>query len=105
MTEIERDDFVKELSRHLGKDYIKLARALGMDKTDIDSIEYREPRELKEQIYIFFDIWKRTQGRNASISQLVSGLKQAGLSWCLEQMDSFISGRGVSPVVALSYEW
>eukprot|EP00731_Ephydatia_muelleri_P024081 Em0016g352a len=65
-----------------------------MDKTDIDSIEYREPRELKEQIYIFFDIWKRTQGRNASISQLVLGLKQAGLSWCLEQMDSFISGRG-----------
>ena len=64
-----------------------------MGKTEIDSIEYRERFDLNEQIYLFFYTWKQTQGKNASISQLMSGLKKARLLRCFEQIENFIRSK------------
>lgn len=84
--EIELDDFIGELSRHIGNDYKTLAHVFDMDRTDIESIECRDPKDLREQIHQFFVTWKQQQGRNASIDLLMSGLNKAKLSYCLEKM-------------------
>ena len=102
ITEIELNDFITELSRHIGKDYKKLARALGIDKTDIEAIEYREPRDLKEQIYEFFEHWKQKKGRKASVGKLMKGLEKAELSEVLEKMKRFTKGIRVETLSCLT---
>ena len=89
---IQLKDFVKELSRHIGNDYRKLARALGIVKTDIDSLELENPRDLKEQIAQFFIFWQRKEGRNATIEELKQALRKAELLDALEIMENFNKG-------------
>eukprot|EP00731_Ephydatia_muelleri_P024083 Em0016g354a len=89
MSGIQLNDFMKELSRHIGKDYKKLARALGIGKTDIDSLEIANPGDLKEQIAQFFILWQRKEGRNATIEKLKQALREAELLEALENMEKF----------------
>lgn len=102
IAEIELDDSIIELSRHIGKDYKRLARALGIYKTDIEAIEYRDPRDLKEQIYEFFEFWKQKEGMNASVGQLMWGLEKAELSEVLEKMKTFTKGIRVETLSCLT---
>ena len=89
---IQLNDFMKELSRHIGKDYKKLARALGIGKTDIDSLEIANPGDLKEQIAQFFILWQRKEGRNATIERLKQALREAELLEALDNMEKFNKG-------------
>lgn len=67
-----------------------LARALDIDKTEFDAIEYRDPRDLKEQIVQFFRIWEEREGSKASIETLMAALKKAELSEVVDKMEIFL---------------
>ena len=79
-------DFIKELSKHIGSDWKVLARSLGLEKTDIDAVSYDNQGSLQEQIYQFFEKWKQRNGRNATVEQLVDGLRDAELFDQLEML-------------------
>ena len=83
---------MKELSRHIGKDYKKLARALDLNKTEIDSLDIACPGDLKEQINQFFILWQRKEGRDATIERLKQGLIKEELWEVLEMMENFNKG-------------
>eukprot|EP00731_Ephydatia_muelleri_P024082 Em0016g353a len=82
--------FIRELSRHIGSDLRKLSRALDIDKTDFDAIEYRDPRDLKEQIVQFFRFWEEREGSKASVETLMAALKRAELFEVVNKMELFI---------------
>ena len=72
-------DFIKELSKYIGRDWKALARSVGLTKTDIEAISHDYHSSLEEQIYQFFEKWKQQNGRNATIQQLKDGLRNANL--------------------------
>lgn len=79
--------FITELSEHIGKDWMKLARELGLSKTNIDAIQIDNyPYGLEEQIFQFFQKWKQCKGMNATVEMLINGLKAAELNDQLELM-------------------
>ena len=73
------DVLTAELSKHIGIKWKSLARELGFNQTDIDDIEYKDPRNLKEQIFQLFLQWKKTNGKFATSGRLVLAAKRAGL--------------------------
>lgn len=79
--------FIAELSKHIGTDWMKLARKLGLLKTNIDAIHVDYcSYGLEEQIFQFFQKWKQGEGRNATVEVLINGLKATGLNEQLESM-------------------
>ena len=72
-------DFIKELSKYIGRDWKALARSIGLTKTDIEAISHDYHSSLEEQIYQFFEKWKQQNGHNATIQQLKDGLRNANL--------------------------
>ncbi len=83
----ELDVLISRVSDNIGLSWIVLARSLGFSDTDIDSIEYRNPRELKEQIYQFFSQWKRREGDNATTGMLFAALYDGELNELLKKLD------------------
>ena len=63
-----------------------LARSLGFEQTDVDAIEYRDVRNLKEQIYQMFHEWKRREGNGATTARLLAAIKDAGLQELLKTL-------------------
>ena len=82
---VDRDAYITEVSKRIGKDWKRLARQFMLD-TDIDAIEYDNPSDLKEQIFQFFRKWKQQLGENATVERLSEGLKAAGL----QELDSLV---------------
>ena len=78
--------FIDELSKHIGGDWKKLARKLGLSKTDIDAVYYDNLSSLEEQIFQFFDKWKQKTGMNATEKLLIDGLKAAKLNETLQKL-------------------
>ncbi|XP_064389593.1 uncharacterized protein LOC135337585 isoform X3 [Halichondria panicea] len=79
------DALIREVSDHIGRDWMVLARSLGFTEIDIQlidiqSIEYADERDLKEQIYRFFNEWKRRDGQDATRDKLVTVLYESGLN-------------------------
>ncbi len=74
------DALIREISDHIGRDWMVLARSLGFTETDIQSIEYADERDLKEQIYQFFYEWKRRDGQDATRDKLITVLYESGLN-------------------------
>ena len=56
-----------------------MARELGFNTTDIDAIEHRDERDLREQIHQLFEKWKMGQGRAASVENLTEAVKRSDL--------------------------
>ena len=56
-----------------------MARELSFSRTDIDAIVHREKDDLKEQIYLFFEDWKRKDGSGATVQKLIMAIKAAEL--------------------------
>ena len=56
-----------------------LAQSLGFEQTDIDAIEYRDQRNLREQIFQMFHEWKRREGSKATTDRLLAAVKDAEL--------------------------
>ena len=76
---------IAKLSKLIGIKWKDLAHHLGLQKTEIDAIEYNNLLNLEEQIFQFFDKWRQQQGQDASVEKLVEGLRAARLQ---EQLDS-----------------
>ncbi len=79
------DALIREVSDHIGRDWMVLARSLGFTETDIQSIEYADERDLKEQIHQFFYEWKRRDGQDATQDKLITVLYESGLNEVLKK--------------------
>ncbi len=64
-----------------------LARSFGFTETDIQSIEYANERDLKEQIHQFFYQWKRRVGQEATRDMLYAALYDGELNELLKKLD------------------
>jgi hypothetical protein len=73
------DDFIGEISKHIGLGWKFLARSLGFEQTDVDAIEYKDRDNLREQIFQMFYEWKRMEGSEATTSRLLAAMKDAEL--------------------------
>ena len=73
------DKLINEISKHVGMQWMFLARSLGFEQTDIDAIEYKDQRHLREQIYQMFYEWKRREGSEATTDRLLAAVKDAEL--------------------------
>ena len=73
------DEFIGEISKHIGLQWKFLARSLGFEQTDIDNIEYRDRHNLREQIFQMFHEWKRMEGCEATTDRLLAAVKDAEL--------------------------
>ena len=82
------DALIREVSDHIGRDWMVLARSLGFTETDIQSIEYADERDLKEQIYQFFNEWQRRDGQDATRDKLITVLYESGLNEVLKKTDA-----------------
>ena len=71
------DPFITEISEHIGLTWKLLARELGFSQTDIDTIEYKDVRNLNEQIKQLFYKWKKREGHKATTDRLLSAIKDA----------------------------
>jgi hypothetical protein len=73
------DEFIGEISKHIGLEWKFLARSLGFEQTDVDAIEYRDRGNLKEQIFQMFHEWKKMEGSEATTARLLAAMKEAEL--------------------------
>ena len=78
------DALISEISDHIGRDSMVLARSLGFTEDDIQSIEYANEQNLKEQIYQFFYEWKQKNGEDATRDKLSTVLYESGLNEVLK---------------------
>ncbi len=83
----ELDDLIRNVSAHIGRGWMVVARSLGFTNTEIESIEYANPRNLEEQIYQFFYKWKRKDGLNATRDTLYAALYDGELNELLKKLD------------------
>ncbi|XP_014773860.1 FAS-associated death domain protein [Octopus bimaculoides] len=71
------DDAISYVVKHIGsRDWRFLVRDLGVSETDISYIADENPRNVREQIYQCFLLWKSTQGSNATIHRLTQILNK-----------------------------
>ncbi len=87
MTLLRVDALIREISDHIGRGWMVLARNLGFTETDIDSIEYANERDLKEQIHQFFSRWKQRVGQEATRDMLYAALYDGELNELLKKLD------------------
>ena len=73
------EEFIGEISKHIGMQWMFLARSLGFEQTDIDAIEYRDQHNLREQIFQMFHEWKRREGSEATTDRLLAAVKHTKL--------------------------
>ena len=85
---MELESAIKKISEDIGLGWCFLARSLGFTQTDVDGIEYANPRNLKEQIYQFFYQWKRRDGEEATYDKLYAALLHSSLTHLLESNKS-----------------
>ena len=76
---------IERIKKHLGHDWKRLGRALGFNKTDLDSIETANPHVLEDQINDLFVRWKRRAGHDATLQQLVAAARAAELDDLFKQ--------------------
>ena len=80
------DEFITEISKHIGLEWPFLARSFGFEQSDIDAIEYRDMHNLKEQIYQMFYEWKKREGNGATTTRLLAAIKDAALEELLKKL-------------------
>ncbi len=81
------DALIREISDHIGRGWMVLARSLQFTEIDIDSIEHANERDLKEQIHQFFSRWKRRDGQEATRDMLYTALYDGELNELLKKLD------------------
>ncbi|XP_013399254.1 death domain-containing protein CRADD [Lingula anatina] len=64
-----------------------LARELGLEESDIADIEYRNSRNLKEQVYQMLTTWRERKGREASVDGLITALRGLNQNRCADVLE------------------
>ncbi len=82
------DQAIKVVSDHIGSRWKELARKLKFTRTTIDAVQHNNLLNLLEQIHDFFHRWKQRDGREATLEELVEGLKATKLQDCLSELES-----------------
>ena len=90
--ESDLNRMIKELEKLIGTDWKRLAREFNFTPTDIDAIEFKDPRNLYEHIHQCFSKWKMQEGNNATVKKLRDALTKAGLQHILMDLDRALAG-------------
>ena len=83
---VDLDEFIAEISKHIGLEWKFVAQSLGSEQTDVDAIEYRDMLNPREQIYRMFYEWKRREGNRATSVRLLEAIKDAELKELLKTL-------------------
>ena len=81
------------VSEKIGTDWKELARKLGLERTDIDSISYENPFNLRECIHGLFSLWQQREGSRVSVGKLVNGLLDAKLGVIANEVSTKVLGK------------
>ncbi|XP_051820834.1 FAS-associated death domain protein [Antechinus flavipes] len=68
------------LCDHVGRDWKRLVRKLGVSQVHIDRIVYAHPHDLREQFYQSLLLWKNSNDTEASVSALEKALRDCYLN-------------------------
>lgn len=76
---------INTLSESIGHSWKSLGRELGFPETDLADIEVAYPHDLKERIYQLFYRWRRRNGDNATVEQLIRAARSQRLEHLLPE--------------------
>ncbi|GCB80494.1 hypothetical protein scyTo_0017196, partial [Scyliorhinus torazame] len=74
------DDAFDVICNEIGRDWRMLARKLGHNEALLQQIEYKHPRNLREQIREALKEWQITKGKEATVDALIATLRSCKLN-------------------------
>lgn len=81
---VELATLIDGIKDHIGVEWKSLGRALQLNQTEVEAIEYDYRFSLKEQIFQLFHVWQMKEGEGATCEALIAALKKANLVGVLE---------------------
>ncbi|XP_038664342.1 protein FADD [Scyliorhinus canicula] len=69
------DNAFDVICNEIGRDWRMLARKLGHNEALLQQIEYKHPRNLREQIHEALKEWQITKGKEATVDALIATLR------------------------------
>ncbi|NXP32420.1 FADD protein, partial [Leiothrix lutea] len=72
---------------HVGKEWKRLMRQLGMPEVKLDRIEEAHPRKLYEQLVQALREWQKWKGKDAKVADLITALQGCQLKLVAEKVE------------------
>ena len=93
LTSDAKPDYLRKCALELknsdaAKEWKNIGRRLGVDDSDIDSIEDKE-KELKEAFYQMIRKWRSNAGKNATFDVLIEALQEEKLNALVPIVESY----------------
>lgn len=76
--------------KHLGKDWRKYGRSLGLHEAKLDQIREKHPFNLEEQVMEVISEWKRVHKGDVKAEELVKALRSCRLNYTADLVQSSI---------------
>lgn len=88
-------DIAKEvIAENLGKNWRKLGRKLGLTDVKLDSISRRHPTELEETAVELLKEWRKNQGTEARIEDLLKALRACQFNLTADKVEAKLARHG-----------
>ena len=93
LTSDTKPDYLRKCTLELknsdaAKEWKNIGRRLGVDDSEIDSIENKE-NELDEAFYQMIRKWRSKAGKNATFDVLIEALREEKLNACVSTVESY----------------
>ncbi|XP_078405617.1 FAS-associated death domain protein [Cetorhinus maximus] len=75
------------ICNEVGKDWRMLARKLGHKEALLQQIEYKHPRNMREQILQALIEWQKTKGKEATVEALITTLRGCKLNMVADSVE------------------
>lgn len=82
------DKATEVIAENLGKSWKKLGRKLGLTEVKLESIAKRHPTELDETTVEMLKEWRKQQGAQAQIQQLIKALRDCQFNLTAEKVEA-----------------
>lgn len=79
--------------KHLGKDWRKYGRSLGLHEAKLDQIREKHPFNLEEQVMEVISEWKRMHKGDVKAEELVKALRSCKLNYTADLVQSSMSSK------------
>ncbi|XP_048401570.2 protein FADD [Stegostoma tigrinum] len=79
------------ICNELGNDWRMLARKLGHKEALLQQIEYKHPRNMREQIQQSLTEWQKKEGEKATVDKLLTALRSCKLNMVADSVEEEVS--------------